>query len=167
MKLRRIFRTIIIIFISASISLGSSFLIKYYGIHIFRVETSSMEPVIKVGSLIFIKKSGIYRLNDIVTYKTTGMEYPITHRIVFIRKTGEKYFFILKGDKNNKEDPYVISQDEIVGKLFLVIPYIGKVPNFLFSYQIIWFTVYLPSGILIGRFIRKLLFRLQTEDIPK
>ena len=126
-------------------------------IKVYRVVSSSMEPEIKMGSLVLISKCREYGVKDIVSYKTYQNETPVTHRIMKISKTHDKYFFTMKGDKNENEDLYPISQDEIIGKVILEVPFLGDLPKIFLSYKFIGLTVYLPAGIFIGKSIGKIL----------
>lgn len=84
--------------------------LSFFNMRIYRIGSGSMEPYLKINSLIIIKKSDNYKINDIVTYQN-GDEY-ITHRIISI----DDDEIITKGDTNNKEDN-PITKDKIVGKL--------------------------------------------------
>lgn len=84
------------------------------------VISGSMEPTIRTGSLIFVDTT--YRSlkeDDIVAFRTGGSL--VTHRLV--RDTGEGW--ITKGDANSCEDPWRISENNIIGKTVFWIPDIG------------------------------------------
>jgi len=130
----------------------------YNYIKIYRVDSSSMEPAIKAGSIIFVFKTSMVKLNDIVTYQIPQGTYPVTHRIVKIINIHEKTFFISKGDNNKEEDPYPILPNEVVGKVLFVLPYLGAAANNLISYKLLWFSLYAPLGLYLGRAIKKLTY---------
>ncbi len=150
-------KLLIKIFIAIAVSLSFSYLLIEKGLNAYIISSSSMEPTIKVGSLTLISKFSKYKTGDIITYKTYKNKVPITHRVIKIFKLNNKYFLYLKGDNNESEDPYPISQDEIEGKVFLVIPYVGQVKRALTSYKLIGLTIYFPAGIFIGKTIRFIL----------
>ena len=80
------------------------------GMKIFRVGSGSMEPYLKVNSIIIVKEFDDYNIDDVITYYEDG-DY-ITHRIVRM----EEGDYITKGDANNTED-LPITKDMIVGKM--------------------------------------------------
>ena len=56
------------------------------------VLSGSMEPAIRVGSIIVIKPTDVYGTGDIITYgKDTKTEVPTTHRIIDSRVESGKY----------------------------------------------------------------------------
>jgi signal peptidase I len=50
--------------------------------------------------------------------------YPIIHRVVDIKKMGEIYTFVTKGDHNSAADP-LVDQKYVIGKAVLRIPLLG------------------------------------------
>ncbi len=100
------------------------------GIRAFAVSSSSMSPTIDAGSLVFVRSSGEYRAGDVVTYIATNEEY-ITHRIEEVRIEEGSRVFITKGAANDDVDPYIVSQEDIEGKVALTIPYFGYAVAFL------------------------------------
>jgi signal peptidase I len=85
------------------------------------VNGNSMEPGFHRGDLAIVRTAASYAIGDIVTYRhpTIGM---VIHRIV--GRDGGR--FVIKGDHNSWLDGYRPDQAEIVGKLWLHIPMIGK-----------------------------------------
>ena len=92
----------------------------FFGFRVFRVGSGSMEPTLKVNSLILVKSNNNYNVSDIVTYEENS-DY-ITHRIISINDDE----IITKGDANNIEDK-PITKDMIIGKLI----YAFKINNFI------------------------------------
>lgn len=98
------------------------------GIKTFVVRSGSMAPAIKTGSVVVVLPQKTYKVGDIVTYgPNTKKRVPTTHRI--ISESGEpgRKFYLTKGDANNAPDVREISQMEIIGKVFLTIPFFGYV----------------------------------------
>lgn len=83
-----------------------------FGYSCLKVLTGSMEPDIKTGENIIIKKCKEYKVGDIITYITEEGEL-VTHRIISIE--GEEYS--TKGDANNTCDSNPILIDQIYGKV--------------------------------------------------
>lgn len=112
------------------------------GYKLYEVETGSMEPTIKAGSLIFVKptdKITDYRIDDIVTFTDSEKGLTFTHRVVEIDENSLK--FTTKGDANEKNDPTKTEFRHAVGKVRFHIPFIGKLAKIIRT---------LPMKIAIG-----------------
>ena len=85
------------------------------------IVTGSMEPALDRGDLVILERvdPSQLRVGDIITYMKGRT--PVTHRIVAV--TGEG--FITKGDANLFEDPYIVEPDQVVGRVWAVIPKLG------------------------------------------
>lgn len=102
--------------------------IKYiFGYSCLKVITGSMEPEIKAGENIIIKKCKEYKIGDIITYVTKDLEI-VTHRIV----SKEEEVYYTKGDANNIEDYNPISISQICGKV--IFHFNSFLPNSFFSF---------------------------------
>ncbi len=130
----------------------------FYRVKILRVITSSMEPGIKKGSVIIIMESRDFRIGDIASYKTLQNKNTITHRIVKISKSGDRYYFNFKGDSNENPDPYIVSESEIVGKYFFSIPFLGDVVSLLSNSKLLFLLLGLWSGFISGKLLRNNFF---------
>ena len=91
------------------------------------VATESMAGTINPGDMIIFRKVDEYHLGDIITFNDTYIaDRSVTHRIV---KYGSKEgTFITKGDANATDDKE-ISEDQIFGKVVLIIPGVGWFTN--------------------------------------
>ena len=98
------------------------------GYKFLTVLTGSMEPEIKVGSLVVVKETPIKELNveDIITYKTKSSL--VTHRIVKINENGS---LITKGDANNTCDIGEVKEDQLQGKVILRLNRLGTIMLYL------------------------------------
>ena len=136
------------------IVIGVVFLILYaIGIQPFVVESGSMEPNIKVGSICFVNKHTKYeniKVNDIIAFNTS-LGKKATHRVVEITEEGMK----TKGDANAVEDEFLTTRESYIGKNVFSIPKIGYLVKETQNPRgrIILITcviVLLAAGILIG-----------------
>lgn len=134
----------IILFIILSMALTLNILSfsnsSFLNMRIYRVGSGSMEPYLKINSLILIKESNDYKINDIITYQN-GDEY-ITHRIISINDDE----VITKGDANNKEDD-PITKDKIVGKLIYKFYVFGFI-SYLLTKPFTWILIF-AIGLII------------------
>lgn len=109
---------------SVIIIVGTIFVILFaVGIQPFVVESGSMEPTIKTGSLCFINKRMPYediKKDDIIAFKIPSGSY-VTHRVVEINNKG----LITKGDANGNVDNVITTPETYLGKNFFSIPKCG------------------------------------------
>lgn len=87
------------------------------------VEGNSMLPTILPGSFVITKHENTYKVNDIVAYylRASGQEKLVVHRIIEDTENG----FRIQGDNNPKPDVGLFKEDRILGKVTLVVPYVG------------------------------------------
>lgn len=98
------------------------------------VVSGSMEPVIHTGSMVFVdtnERDIVER--DIIAFDAEGTT--VTHRVVGIREDG----FVTKGDANESNDPGIVGQSDVEGKVVMWIPKIGYASAALRS----------PAGIML------------------
>lgn len=125
---------------------------------IFIVRTGSMEPKIGQGSVIVVKPSGVYSVNDVITFKNAIVsETPITHRIIEIGRDGQGVTYATKGDANGAPDMNKIHERDIVGKVRGYVPYFGYVVDFIKKPMIFIWVVIIPIAVIISGEIRKLI----------
>lgn len=110
-----------------------------------------MEPAVKTGSLVFVIPSSLYRVGDIITFKS-GTKTTTTHRLVAV--SADK--FRTAGDANNQPDPSLISAHQILGKVFYVTPYLGYIAAFAKTPPGFILFVIVPATIIIYEEIKTL-----------
>ena len=98
---------------------------RVFGIASAVVLTDSMngdlEDSFSGNDMIFTVKKKEYNVGDIIMFNTQGTT--VTHRIIGIEAEG----YVTKGDANNAEDTDRVKYENVVGKVFLVIPKVGVV----------------------------------------
>jgi signal peptidase I len=87
------------------------------------ISGNSMEPNFHRDDLAIVRRETAYQVGDVVTYYNAELAHNVIHRIIGM----EQNYFVLKGDNNSWIDSYHPNHDEIVGKLWLYIPGMGKV----------------------------------------
>ncbi len=96
------------------------------------VLSGSMEPAIKMGSVVIIVPAKDYKIGDIITFgEISAQKKPTTHRIYDIKIVDGESVYITKGDANNSPDGQDVMQGEIIGKVLFSIPYLGYALNFI------------------------------------
>ena len=87
---------------------------------------NSMGPEFNRGDLVLVREVDVYQVGEIVAYRHPNIG-TVFHRI--IQKQDDR--FILKGDNNTWKDSTEITQEEIIGRLWLHIPFAGKYFQYL------------------------------------
>lgn len=106
------------------------------GYKLYTVQSGSMEPSIRVGSIVLIKAEEKYNQGDIITYKSESdrnnpkPQITTTHRIVSLEEKDEGVFYKTKGDANNSADASLIDKDLVLGKVIFSLPFAGYVASF-------------------------------------
>ena len=123
------------IFVTAVVILGllllTSLLPVPGNIEVKIVQSGSMEPAIKTGAVVFVKPSDSYQIGDVIMFgQDSATEVPTTHRIISDEVRNGVYYYATKGDANEDPDPQKVSQSEVIGSIFLDIPYLGYVLDF-------------------------------------
>ena len=90
-------------------------LLPVLGYSVASVEGQSMEPTLRSGDLLLLRRDSNPAVGDIIVF-TPSNSIRIVHRIV---KVGDE--IVTKGDNNRAPDP-VFEKEKIVGKVTLVIP---------------------------------------------
>lgn len=99
------------------------------GYKLIGIETGSMEPVLHVGSLCYVKKADIIHENDIVTYFTgEDNDVLVTHRVIGVNIDGS---YELKGDNSNMVDKNKVTDENIIGVTKYNVPYGGYLIKYL------------------------------------
>lgn len=113
----------------------------------FLVQSGSMEPAIMTGDVIVIKSQDSYVINEVVTFHNNSGRV-VTHRIVAVEK-GAINHYATKGDANRSGDEDSISDEQIIGKVILVIPKLGYLVAFTKSKWGLIMLLLIPATIFI------------------
>ncbi|QDX39997.1 signal peptidase I [Salarchaeum sp. JOR-1] len=99
------------------------------GSHSYVVLSGSMEPAISPGDVVVV--SGVdpaaIGVNDVVTFQRDASPVPTTHRVVEVIDDGGALAFRTMGDANEDPDGAAVPASAVIGRVTLVIPYIGYV----------------------------------------
>ena len=120
-----------------------------FGLRSFVVVSGSMEPAIRLGSIVLTKSATNYKTGDVVSFNNKAGQ-TVTHRIMETKTSPDGQSFILKGDANNTADGEEVKKRELIGKVFLTIPYLGRLVSFLKTLPGFLFLIIIPSIIFIG-----------------
>jgi signal peptidase I len=106
--------------------------------------THPFDRTLHVGDIILIQGVNPRNLNtnypdsDVIIFRRPDdPSVLIVHRIVAVQEINRKLYFTTKGDGNSVKDYWVgspdgaVSEDMVVGKLLMRIPWIGHIPLFV------------------------------------
>ncbi|NCT55625.1 signal peptidase I [bacterium] len=92
-------------------------------IFLYTVKSGSMSPTIKKNSIVVVLPAKSYKVQQIVTYKKSNST--VTHRIISIMDG----YLQTKGDANDSADLNLVDSKDIVGRVFLTLPFLGYLTN--------------------------------------
>ncbi|MDO5569777.1 MAG: signal peptidase I [bacterium] len=135
------------------------------------VLTGSMKPNIDVNDVVITKKKGegTLKIGDVITFVSADPRYSgviITHRIVDVILENGVYFYRTKGDNNDSVDMTLTSHSNVVGKVFMTVPYLGYVQSFLATSRGWIIVILIPWLIVIAYDIMKL-FKIFGKKVKK
>ena len=138
------------------------------GWNTFSVQTGSMEPAIKTGSLVFVHRTPAedLRPGDVITYTNPADKtQTITHRLIAV-KTNDmgSLEFIAQGDANKVPDEPVTS-GQIVGTVQTSIPFLGKVSNFVLNPVGLALLIYVPALAVVIEELKRLSLYYRSQKL--
>ncbi len=109
-----------------------------FGFKPYRVITTSMEPVINRGDLVIDGRFDIATLqpNDIITFEADvdydGDKDIVTHYVYSITGNAtEGYFIRTIRYAGVTSDPWILEEEDIIGRYLFHIPFVGYVAEFM------------------------------------
>lgn len=97
------------------------------GIRMFVVMTGSMKPSLPAGSLIVTSQRRVYAPGDIISFTSPQQHALVTHRILSVHAD----WYTTKGDANTAQDFEPVHASAIIGRVLLVVPYLGYLVSFI------------------------------------
>ena len=96
--------------------------VSFFGCSVFRVVSDSMEPEIPVGALILSKETDIEKIKvgDIICFRSLESYMNrniVTHRVIGITEQNGEIALRTRGDSNNSEDGFYVTEYNLVGKV--------------------------------------------------
>lgn len=133
----------------------------------FIIVSPSMVPNINVNDAVVIFRSNPKNLKkgDIITFSSGDPNYSgltVTHRIIGKELTDSgRYVFRTKGDNNNAEDPALVDESKVFGKVFFRIPKLGYIRHLLTTSSGFLILVALPAAAIIIYDVLKLIKKIK------
>jgi len=174
-KKRAVFIAFQIVVAIMVFSVAAILLLSHFGyinvVKPYIVQSGSMEPVVKVGSVVFAAPSKTYGPGEIISFAAGGDKKKIvTHRIVFkLYPDGPQGapVYLTSGDANEEFDRWEVTDEHIVGKVFLTVPYAGYLADFAKKPQGFILFVIIPATIIIYEELRFLKGQLQEKLLKR
>jgi signal peptidase len=134
---------------------------------IFVVQSGSMAPAIKMGSLVIVKPANDYKIGEVITFGPySKTKAPTTHRIYDIKVVNGQPVYITKGDANNAPDTREITKRDILGKVLFSIPYLGYAVAFAKKPLGFVLIVIVPAVIIIIDEIKNIYKEIKKKKEP-
>jgi signal peptidase I len=86
------------------------------------VNGGSMEPALRDGDLTLLRRQAYYAAGQIVAFRASGGV--AVHRIQSVQPDGA---YVMKGDNKERIDPWLPSDENVLGKVVLRVPLAGRV----------------------------------------
>ena len=139
---------------------------RFFGTEPFIVLSSSMEPAIHTGSLVYISETDDeLQVDDIVAYKTGDAS--VVHRITERTENGS---YITKGDANANPDMNEVTRSQVLGKCTLIVPsagyFLSALRSHVFHVGSVTMPVVIPItvGVLISMYLIQCIMSLLIKD---
>jgi len=116
------------------------------------VRSGSMEPAIGTGDVVLVERAtpADIETGDVITFVPDGQPPPTTHRVVSKTEEDGVVRFTTKGDANEAPDSEPVVENELVGEVTLVLPYVGYVVSFASTSTGFFVLVAAPFGLLLA-----------------
>ena len=128
------------------------------------VQSGSMAPAIKMGSIVMVKPMDEYKIGDVISFgEITRTKAPTTHRIYDMKVEGGEPIYITKGDANNAPDTGEIKKEDIVGKVLFSVPFVGYAVDFAKKPMGFALIIIVPAAIIIVDEAKKIISELRKR----
>ncbi len=147
------FALVVLLIVSAVLT----YLAPHFGWRVDAVLTGSMEPRLKVGSLIIVRpvKPETIVVGDIITFSRRGVDgLVITHRVIGIGGKSPFLNFETKGDANDNSDQFTVSALNLAGKVSFHAPYLGYITEFIKTPWGFMVALVAPALAILALYIR-------------
>lgn len=128
------------------------------------VLSDSMEPTFGAGDVVVVESVKLAALEegDIVTYRNPRIEDSeatqyVTHRVVDVNHIEGETTLRTKGDANDDPDPYVVTEEDVVGRYLVHAPSVGHLLLFARTNLGIILLLYVPGIALFTWGVRTLM----------
>jgi len=123
-------------------------------LHFLIVLSESMKPNINMGDIVVTASANPedIQVGDVITFRQPTASNPdrsVTHRVIEIIDDDPGINFQTKGDANEDPDMVPIKSSDLIGKVFVSIPYIGYLPHYVKTPLGFVLLVIIPGSLII------------------
>ena len=142
--------------------------VRLFGLKIYVVLSGSMEPTYHTGSLIYVKPTDPFTLEegDVITFMLNETTLA-THRIVGIVPDEEEpgvIRFRTKGDANESEDGSLVHYKNVVGVPVFTIPKLGYVADYIQHPPGLYVTITVGAFLVLLMFMPELVSAIKGDE---
>lgn len=126
------------------------------GYRMFVVQSGSMEPKIKAGSVVVVGPQQEYKEKDIITFfanpNQVNLKDPrstVTHRVLEVQDDEGRKTYQTKGDANEDPDREMVTERQVLGKVMVGIPYLGYAVSFAKTQTGLIALIIIPGTLII------------------
>lgn len=138
---------------------------------LYTIISPSMQPNLNVYDTIIDKRvddASKIEVGDVITFISTSrvsQGMTVTHRVIDIIPAEDGSLqFKTKGDNNLTPDSAYVPEDNILGRVILKIPQLGRIQFFLAQKGGLLLLIVIPSVIILIRYILKLIRLTKVQD---
>lgn len=137
------------------------------------VLSGSMEPTLKIGSIVVVLPQKNYLEGDIVSFFVgSRKDNIVTHRIaakLYPNGISREPLFLTAGDANKDFDSQKLEGEQIIGRMLFSVPYLGSFINFIKQPYGFILLVVVPATMIVFNEIQNLkreflLWREKTKN---
>jgi signal peptidase I len=151
--MKLVVKTLYYLFIVALVGVGGLLLLTHaplsHKLQMKIVQSGSMMPAIKVGSVVVIMPRAPYEVGEIITFTSERMDMPVTHRVFAKTKEAGRTTYVTKGDANEEPDLSSVPERNVIGKVVLTIPYLGYIIDFARKPMGFTFLIGIPATLFM------------------
>lgn len=154
----------LLIVIGLMIACALTLLAPRFGWSVDVVCSGSMEPELKVGSVVITRPVRLEEIKpgDVIAFHSPVDGKLTSHRVVAV-EGGPSVCLLTKGDANGDVDPFFLPAQSVVGKVCFQIPYFGYFAQFVKTPLGLLLAFCLPGLVIIVMEFRHL-WRLLSEE---
>lgn len=139
-------------------------------VSMYTIVSGSMLPNIKVYDVVInlkVDDPSTIKEKDIITFVSNSpISYglTITHRVVGIKQENGEYYFKTKGDNNLRPDDTWVPYSNLIGKVFIKIPQLGRIQFLMLKAGGWLFLLLIPAMGIVVYDVLKVLKLNDTKD---
>jgi len=137
----------------------------FLGMNFFTIYGGSMMPTIPIGSVVAVKsvEASAIKAGDIITFRTSIETYKVvTHRVVEVSNDSGALSFRTAGDSNAKPDGSAVLAENVVGKVWFYVPFLGYLSSFVTTRLGFILLIVVPGIFIISLEVRTIIAELRS-----